>query len=132
MAREGRVRPLRLHRLALVRLGQRWPMSVALGLALALAVGLSTAVTLVEAISAEASLQDTVRQLGPTRYLEVDPRNLVTVEELVIVDAAGRLQLPAEYVEAVGLRGTARVRMEDGRIVLTPVPVDGDEGAAGG
>ena len=55
-----------------------------------------------------------------------------TAEELVIVDAAGRLQLPAEYVEAVGLRGRARVRMEDGRIVLTPVPVDGDEGAAGG
>jgi len=52
-----------------------------------------------------------------------------TAEELVIVDAAGRLQLPADYVEAVGLRGRARVRMEDGRIVLIPV---NDVGEAGG
>jgi putative ABC transport system ATP-binding protein len=43
-----------------------------------------------------------------------------TAEELVIVDAAGRLQLPAEYVEALGLRGRARVRMEDGRIIVAP------------
>jgi ABC-type lipoprotein export system ATPase subunit len=43
-----------------------------------------------------------------------------TSEELVIVDEAGRLQLPAEYVEALGLRGRARVRMEDGRIIVVP------------
>ena len=43
-----------------------------------------------------------------------------TAEELVIVDAAGRLQLPSEYVEALDLRGRARVRMEDGRIIVTP------------
>jgi ABC-type lipoprotein export system ATPase subunit len=49
-----------------------------------------------------------------------------TAEELVIVDAAGRLQLPAEYVEALGLRGRARVRMEDGRIIVAPAS-GGDE-----
>jgi putative ABC transport system ATP-binding protein len=49
-----------------------------------------------------------------------------TAEELVIVDAAGRLQLPAEYVEALGLRGRARVRMEDGRIIVAPA-TEGEE-----
>jgi putative ABC transport system ATP-binding protein len=43
-----------------------------------------------------------------------------TAEELVIVDGAGRLQLPAEYVEALGLAGRARVRLEEGRIVIVP------------
>jgi putative ABC transport system ATP-binding protein len=51
-----------------------------------------------------------------------------TAEELVIVDAAGRLQLPSEYVEALDLRGRARVRMEDGRIIVTPV-AEGEETA---
>jgi putative ABC transport system ATP-binding protein len=51
-----------------------------------------------------------------------------TAEELVIVDAAGRLQLPAEYIEALGLRGRARVRMEDGRIIVAPAS-GGDEPA---
>jgi ABC-type lipoprotein export system ATPase subunit len=43
-----------------------------------------------------------------------------TAEETVVVDAAGRLQLPAEYVDALGLRGRARVQMEAGRIVIEP------------
>jgi len=51
-----------------------------------------------------------------------------TADELVIVDAAGRVQLPAEYVEALGLRGRARVRMEDGRIIVAPAS-DGEEAA---
>ena len=81
MPRHARPRALRLPRLALVRLGRRRPMSVALGLALAIAVALPAAVALVSAISAEAGLQDTVRQLGPARYLQVDQRNLVTVDD---------------------------------------------------
>ncbi len=81
MLRHARPHALGLHRLALVRLGRRWPMSVALGLALAIAVALPTAVALVSAITAEGGLQDTVRQLGPARYLQVDQRNLVTVDD---------------------------------------------------
>jgi len=53
-----------------------------------------------------------------TRY--AGARGERTAEELVIVDAAGRLQLPSEYVEALDLRDRARVRMEDGRIIVTP------------
>jgi ABC-type lipoprotein export system ATPase subunit len=51
-------------------------------------------------------------------------------EELVILDAAGRLQLPSEYLQALGLHGRVRVRMEDGRIVL--MPVQDEDQAAGG
>jgi len=117
VAREDRVRPLRLHRLALVRLGQRWPMSVALGLGLALAVGLSTAVTLVEAITAEAGLQDTVRQLGPTRYLEVDPRNLVTVDDYSTVRSRA--------IAAVGQALGSLERLRQARLQSDPLLVEG-------
>ena len=61
-----------------------------------------------------------------TRYAGVPGGR--TADELVIVDAAGRLQLPAEYVEALGLRGRARVRMEDGRIIVAPAG-EGEEPA---
>ncbi len=39
-------------------------------------------------------------------------------EEYLVVDAAGRVQLPAEYVRALGLGGRARVRLEGERIIL--------------
>lgn len=39
-------------------------------------------------------------------------------EELVVIDRAGRLQIPKEYLEALGIRGgdKVRVELEDGRI----------------
>lgn len=117
MAREDRVRPLRLHRLALVRLQQRWAMSVALGLALALAVGLSSAVTLVQAITAEAGLRDAVRQLGPTRYLEVDPRNLVTVDDYSTADSRA--------IAAVGQALGSLERLREVRLQSDPLLVEG-------
>ena len=50
-----------------------------------------------------------------------------TADELVVLDAAGRLQLPQAHVESLGLRGRVRVRLEQGRVVITPA---GDEGDA--
>jgi ABC-type lipoprotein export system ATPase subunit len=38
--------------------------------------------------------------------------------EYLVVDPAGRLQLPADYVRALGLAGRARVRLEGDRIIL--------------
>ena len=39
-------------------------------------------------------------------------------EELVVLDRAGRLQIPKEYLEALGIRGgdKVRVELEDGKI----------------
>ena len=46
-------------------------------------------------------------------------------EEMVIVDRAGRLQIPREYLEELGIAGRAKVDLEDGRIVITPPGKEG-------
>jgi bifunctional DNA-binding transcriptional regulator/antitoxin component of YhaV-PrlF toxin-antitoxin module len=58
-------------------------------------------------------------------------------EELAVLDRAGRLQIPREYLDALGVggRGMMRVELEDGRIVLMPKepetgPVDGSDSVA--
>jgi ABC-type lipoprotein export system ATPase subunit len=43
-----------------------------------------------------------------------------SAEEFAVLDAAGRLQLPAEYVEALGLGNRVRVVLDDGRIEVRP------------
>ena len=42
--------------------------------------------------------------------------------EYAVVDQAGRLQVPKEYLEAMGISGKSRVRveMEDGKVILLP------------
>jgi ABC-type lipoprotein export system ATPase subunit len=46
----------------------------------------------------------------------------VTHQEYVVVDRAGRLQIPGEYLRALGIDGRAMLRLEDGHIVVEPVP----------
>lgn len=48
------------------------------------------------------------------------------VEELAVVDRSGRVQLPREYLEALGVTGKEKLKtyLEDGRIILTPVQED--------
>lgn len=41
-------------------------------------------------------------------------------DEYLVLDRAGRLQLPRAYVEELGLAGRVRVRVEAGRIVILP------------
>lgn len=44
-------------------------------------------------------------------------------EEFVVMDRAGRVQLPREYLDSLGLqnKNKVRVEMEDGRIIIEPV-----------
>ncbi|AEE95742.1 ABC transporter ATP-binding protein [Mahella australiensis] len=51
-----------------------------------------------------------------------------THEELAVLDRAGRLQIPREYLEALGLDGVKKIKveLEDGKIVLIP-PQDVEE-----
>ncbi len=44
------------------------------------------------------------------------------VEELAVVDRSGRVQLPREYLDALGVTGKEKLKthLEDGRIILTP------------
>ena len=44
-----------------------------------------------------------------------------THEEFVVMDAAGRIQIPRDYVEKLGMGRRVRVDLEDGRIVVRPV-----------
>ncbi len=44
----------------------------------------------------------------------------VTYHEYVVVDGAGRLQLPAEYLESLGVAGRAEVELTDGGILVKP------------
>jgi len=41
-------------------------------------------------------------------------------QELAVIDRVGRLQIPAEYLKAIGIegKGVLRVELEDGRIIL--------------
>ncbi|MBI2939181.1 MAG: ATP-binding cassette domain-containing protein [Chloroflexi bacterium] len=45
-----------------------------------------------------------------------------THDEYVVLDAAGRLQIPREYLERLGIKGKVLVDMVDGEIVIRPVP----------
>ncbi|HHV97672.1 MAG TPA: ABC transporter ATP-binding protein [Clostridiaceae bacterium] len=45
-----------------------------------------------------------------------------THQEYVVLDRVGRLQIPSEYIEALGLKGKNKVKMfmENGKIILEP------------
>jgi len=60
------------------------------------------------------------------------PSPVESHEELVVLDRTGRLQLPREYLEALGVqgRGMMRAELEEGRIVLKPREPEAD-GAGG-
>lgn len=58
-----------------------------------------------------------------TRWMGM-PEALVA-DELVIMDRAGRIQLPRAYVEKLGLKERVRLRIEDDHIAILP-PESGD------
>jgi ABC-type lipoprotein export system ATPase subunit len=72
---------------------------------------------------------ETTRQvLAPLSFLEdsesgeVDqrPEHEVTYEELVVLDTAGRLQIPRDYLEEFGIGDRARVEVTDDGILIRP------------
>jgi ABC-type glutathione transport system ATPase component len=52
---------------------------------------------------------------------ETEAQGDQTHEEFVVMDAAGRIQIPRDYVEKLGMGRRVRVDLEDGRIVVRPV-----------
>ena len=57
---------------------------------------------------------ETVRRAGGT---DTDQ----THDEFVVMDAAGRIQIPREFLDQLGMSDRVQVEMEDGRIVVRPV-----------
>lgn len=54
-----------------------------------------------------------------TRYVEHAQHGLVA-DELVIMDRAGRIQVPRAYLDKLGLRGRVRVHLEEDHIRILP------------
>lgn len=52
-----------------------------------------------------------------------------THEELAVLDKAGRLQIPEEYIEAMGLKGKNKIKViyEEGKILLVPPSQEQEE-----
>ena len=48
-------------------------------------------------------------------------------EELVLLDSAGRLQVPKAYRAALNIQGRVRMEMVDGGVLIRPVEADGQE-----
>lgn len=45
-----------------------------------------------------------------------------THEEWAVLDQAGRIQIPQEYLQEIGAEGKMKIELEEGRIVLYPPP----------
>ena len=42
------------------------------------------------------------------------------LEEFILVDGSGRIQIPREFLERLSIKGKARVQLEDGKVTLMP------------
>ncbi len=64
---------------------------------------------------------------GPRPTQDTEPPPPV-FEELVVLDSAGRLQVPKEYLQRFNIKGRARLEMTDEGVLI--LPVEQKEGAA--
>lgn len=51
---------------------------------------------------------------------ETEKKEQTSHDEYVVLDSAGRLQLPEEYMRELGLQGRAKVSLVDGKVVIEP------------
>jgi len=57
----------------------------------------------------------------------IGSREAMVADELVIMDRAGRIQLPRAFVEKLALKERVRLRLEEDHIaILPPESADGD------
>ena len=59
---------------------------------------------------------------------ELDEENEDTHDEYAVMDRAGRIQIPANFLEALGMQNSnkVKVQLENNRIVLRPPDVSVD------
>ncbi|WP_370655364.1 hypothetical protein [Microbacterium terrisoli] len=55
-----------------------------------------------------------------TMHTDAEGRSVRTAAEYAVLDRAGRMQLPAEYVEALRLRERVRLSLQPDRIEVRP------------
>ena len=66
-----------------------------------------------ETVRAKSSIGGMASEYGEEEEEEV-------FEELTVLDSAGRLQIPKEYLELFGIRGRARLEVTDEGILILP------------
>ena len=69
---------------------------------------------------------ETVRR-RPLEVGEEAKKDEASHDEYVVLDSAGRLQIPPEYRDALGIKDRLSVEMEDGKIILTPPAASQEE-----
>ncbi|NLJ25007.1 MAG: ATP-binding cassette domain-containing protein [Firmicutes bacterium] len=69
---------------------------------------------------------ETVRR-RPLEVGEEVSKDEASHDEYVVLDSAGRLQIPPEYRDALGIKDRLSVEMEDGKIILTPPAASQEE-----
>ena len=60
-------------------------------------------------------------EAGPEVATEVETQEEDIFEELTVLDSAGRLQVPKEYLEQMGIRRRVRLEVTDDGILILPV-----------
>ena len=84
---------------------------------------LSAQIDRVVAIRDGKTSTELVRKPGIAKsFGELSEQEAAAHEELTVLDRAGRLQIPKEYLEELGIKGgdKVRVELEDGRISIYP------------
>jgi putative ABC transport system ATP-binding protein len=81
----------------------------------------------------EAAVENTNGVLGEASHLghgetSVESREHITLQEFVVLDSAGRLQIPKELREELGIGKRAQLEMGDNCIIIRPVEGQGDDG----
>jgi putative ABC transport system ATP-binding protein len=69
---------------------------------------------------------ETVRR-RPLEVGEEASKDEASHDEYVVLDSAGRLQIPPEYRDALGIKDRLSVEMDDGKIILTPPAASQEE-----
>jgi len=61
-----------------------------------------------------------IESVRGTKRGEEQTEQAVSYEEFIVLDGVGRLQLPREYVDKLGMKGRVRVLMEEDHITVWP------------
>jgi putative ABC transport system ATP-binding protein len=80
--------------------------------------------------SAEPGAEPAARPAAAQTPLPAGPRRTLEFEELVVLDSAGRLQIPREYLEALNIGDRVRLEVKEDQILVRAVAGRGRRSAA--
>ena len=65
--------------------------------------------------------QDDIKDGLPLDNSSYEQEKVVEFEELVVLDSAGRLQIPRDYLESLNIGDRVRIEMKDNQLIVQPV-----------